>query len=223
MNLKAKWAGLPKWAKWAIIAGAVLMVTGGGYVAMTSVKVLRQGDSRWGDELLGLGTLTIKRAGCLLTSLTMATNSLNNQSLTPSNVNKILQERAAAWAGASSGMNRSNMILDVAVPALGMKIVQRLRKGSTPPPTVANIKAVADKALQSGTLAIVHVSKDGDDTGDHFVIVNGHNEKGYVISDPAFGTTIQLDDNFTGKTKKGTVYRPVGIISLVSAAPAKVA
>ncbi len=199
------------------------MVTGGGYVAMTSVKVLRQGDSRWGDELLGLGTLTIKRAGCLLTSLTMATNSLNNQSLTPSNVNKILQERAAAWAGASSGMNRSNMILDVAVPALGMKIVQRLRKGSTPPPTVANIKAVADKALQSGTLAIVHVSKDGDDTGDHFVIVNGHNEKGYVISDPAFGTTIQLDDNFTGKTKKGTVYRPVGIISLVSAAPAKVA
>ena len=198
------------------------MATGGGYVAMTAVKVLRQGDPRWGDELLGPGTLTIRGHGCLLTSLTMAVNALNDQSLTPSQVNKILQGRPSAWVGPGQKLNRSNLILDFAVPALGMKIVQRLRKGSTVPPTVSNIKAVADKALQSGALAIVHVSKDGDDTGDHFVIVNGHNEKGYVISDPAFGTTLQLDDNFTGKTKKGTTYRPVGIISLVSAAPVKV-
>jgi hypothetical protein len=42
-------------------------------------------------------------------------------------------------------------------------------------------------------------------------------------TNPAFGKQIQLDDNFVGTTPKGTVYRPVGIISLISASPIKVA
>lgn len=197
------------------------MVGGGGYVALTSVKAFWQGDKRWGSDILGPGTKTIGNSGCLLTSLTMATNSLNGQSLTPGDANKILTGRPSAWVAASSGMNRSNMVLPEAAAGLGLKVVTRLRKvtPAAPPPSVSDIKAVADAALKSGSVAIVHVSKDGDDTGDHFVLVNGHNEKGYVITDPAYGRTVQLDNNFVGKPQtdgKGPTYHPVGIASLVS-------
>lgn len=223
-GIKSKWASLPKWAKWTIIAGVVLMGVGGGYVAMTSVKGLYQGDSRWGGNIMGPGSLSIGRAGCLLTSLTMATNSLNGQSITPADANVILSARPSAWADPSSGLNRSNLILPEAAAGLGMKVVTRLRKVTpkSPPPSVSSIKAVADAALKSGSVAIVHVSKDGDDTGDHFVLVNGHNEKGYVITDPSYGRAVQLDDNFIGRPKaNGPVYHPVGIASLVSTSAKK--
>ena len=212
-RVASKWSSLPKWMKWAIIAGAVVVVTG-TYTALISVKPFFQGDKRWGGDPLGKGTLTISRAGCLLTSLTRAVNSLLGQSLTPGDVNKILQGRDNAWAPASSGMNRSNMVLDNAVPAVGLRIVERLRNSFH---KVSDIKRVVDQALQAGNVAIVHMTKDGDASGDHFVLVNGHNAQGYVITDPSYGKALQLDHNLSGKVgSKGVMYQPVGVAHLAS-------
>ena len=185
-TIKGKWRNLPRWAKWLIIGGAVLAVVGGAALGMKVGTIYWQGDPRWGKRFLGNSSTTIGRAGCLLTTLVMASNTLLGDDLTPDAGNVLVTD-----AGGFSG---ANLILEKAAAAFGLRAPDkdRIRKGS-----VVQMRAKIDDALRRGGFAIVHVDKDDNDvtkTGDHFVLIHSKSANGvYAAADSAPGKDTMID------------------------------
>ncbi len=207
--------GLTTWQKVAVVGGglwAVSLFVGGGVIVSKGVRGLIQNDKDWGPNQLGFGKSTIGRGGCLITALTMAANAILGRALSPVDVNQI-GRNVGAFAPNSSDVDPAAL-----ARALGMKITERIRNT---PSDVAGMIRVVDEALKAGGLAVVHVDHEGDQDGDHFVLVNGRTSSGYTAVDPVSGKTIPLTSGLRGPSKWGGTtknYVPMGAFSLLRAA-----
>jgi len=199
-TVKKKWAGLPRWAKWLVVGVGVLAL-GGGAAGLT-VSALKQGNPLWSSKQLGTGSLTIGRAGCFLTALTIVANRLAGKVLTPDVANDII-------VGAN-GFAGSNLNFVVAAQALGVRASEsdRIRTGAG---TFSAIKNAVDRTLDRGGLPIVHVDRTRDATGDHFIVIHQRLTDGsYKAMDPANGKDITLSSALTGMSDSKT-YQVVGV------------
>jgi hypothetical protein len=207
-----------------VVVGAV--AAGGAVVAYAAVNAFWQGDKRWGWMTLGFGSSTIHGGGCLLTLFTMAANTLLKKSLTPDVTNELLKMAGAFYVG-DDGKGTSLLVSEKAAPALGLKMLGRVRQETdargnvVSTPTLAEIRAVVDKALRARGLAVLHVNHDGGIKGQHFVLVNGRKRDGsYTAADPAPGKEVPLTAALGGKVSWGGPspldYRPVGAFGLVA-------
>lgn len=207
------------------VLGAAVVV-GGAVAVSRAVEPFWQGASQWGGLKLGLGTSTISAGGCLLTLFTMATNTLRRPAtkLTPDVVNELLKDARAFFVDAN-GVGTSNLIVEAAAPALGLKLRGRVRQDFNArgelvqQPTLQEIRAVVDGALNAGGLAVVQVNHDGGVRGQHFVLVNGRKKDGsYTAADPAPGKVVPLDKSLGGQVRWGSKvlpYRAVAAFGLV--------
>lgn len=166
-----------QFTRWQAVAlVAVLALLGGGAVAF---RRLRQADPRWGSKLLGQSTsTTIARAGCLLTTLTMAHNAFYKASLTPDAANERIL-RAGGFQGPNllQGSNKPAQALGMVTPPEAKKL-----KGVD----YAALAQTVTEVLSRGGIPVIHVTHDGDLTGDHFLMITKRNPDGsFTAVDPA--------------------------------------
>ena len=147
-----------------------------------------QGDARWRHDLLGLGSSTMGKAGCLVTSLTLAAHWLGVKTpeFTPGDANQLLKKHVNCWNG-------SNLIMSLAAKPLGLSCPadKRLKAPFGDP----GLKKLLEETLKDGDAAIIHVSTDGDpkDGGEHFILAYQLTEAGEVLcADPALGASVSL-------------------------------
>ncbi len=166
---------------------------------------LAQNASAWGRKILGFGTATIGGAGCFLTVLTMAANTLKGRSMTPDTANDIVK--------AAGGFDGSLLILPTAARALGVVANESERIRNSP--NISSLRAKIDDTLARGGLAIVAVNKGvTTGTGDHFILVHSSSAEGYAGADPATGKDTILDGNLRGTAHWGSAavpYTGVGV------------
>lgn len=189
MKVVSWWLSLPTWQK-AASAGAVV---GGLYLLFSGMgkrigRYLVQ-NGPWGAMRLGNSptvTDTIGAKGCLLTSVTMAANTLTGSDWDPPDVNDILR------AGNGFSVGSPLMKLETAADLLHMSAPEseRLHPGAS----IAQLRSAIDRALSRGGLAIVNVDKAPyTGTGEHFILVHAKTSKGYEGADPATGKDTFLD------------------------------
>lgn len=160
----------------------------------TGVKKFRQGDSRWGKQLLGESTTgTIHGYGCAMTSLTMAATymgartkhwptNLKPSQLTPDVANNIIKKAGAYTKG-------SYMLWIVGgAKALGMDATDSgIGKEIKPTDSIK-----IDATLKTG-LVLAHVNYKKNWIGDHWILLTDKTSTGsYTAIDPAYGKNIQL-------------------------------
>lgn len=122
-------------------------------------SALYQSDRRWAGLLLGNGPSKIGRAGCVLTSLTMAARLLGARpDLLPPHANT-----ACLVAGAFTG---DNLIVPLAAKALGLTADHDAILGL---PGAAGLVDATRDALARG-LALLRIDVSGDDRGDHTIL-----------------------------------------------------
>lgn len=183
---------------------------------MSFEGLLRQNDPRWGSHQLGKGTLTIGKAGCLLTCLVMAANRLRSESKTPL--------EADALCTAAGAFNGSLIVVPKAAEVLGLRAPDAARVRAKPGDL--HLTATIRDTLQQDGLAIVHVDHDsklplGDPEGDHFVLAfrvvkPDIGPEHYECVDPAPGAVVWLDTtSCEGTSKWGKQfkqYKATGVI-----------
>lgn len=184
----------------------VLVLLGAIMSSAGTVVVLKQ-NGPWGK--FKIGNTTLAGAGCLITVFTIAVNALTGRTLTPDQTATLLAQKGGI---SSSGA----ATLDKVTKELGVKIVNRIDHASP-----REIGEVVDQALANNSYAIVHVDKDGNETGDHFVVITERTASGYKAADPAPGKFITLDQNFRGQSNWGNqgikTYAGVGVRAVVRA------
>jgi hypothetical protein len=166
----------------------------------------------WGE--LPLGTKTVSKIGCAMTSVTMALCGITAQTFTP--------DEMLSFMKANKGFGPGGDILD-------WNLMGKLVK---PPVTVKRVFGFKadkiDQELDAGRPVLVHVDyydraadgsviKEHDGEGDHwFLITSRTADKHYQAHDPAGGRMITLHRMGDGRleadiaTKFGTKYRTVG-------------
>jgi peptidoglycan hydrolase-like protein with peptidoglycan-binding domain len=166
------------------------------------VVPMNQGDY---PQLLGDGNRTIRRAGCFLTSMAMASSRITGDTtLTPG----VANERVKA-AGGFSG---SNLIDTVAADALGMRLTDR--RGITRANNTELTQRL-DASLEAGRPVVAGVNHtDGRSSSrasaaDHFITIVARNADGsYTAIDPNGGREITLtvgaDQRLHGRSPSGT-------------------
>lgn len=169
-----------------------------------SIRNFWQGDKPWGPVLLGNSNKTnISQAGCLLTSLTMATNFFNKTSYIPSRTNTICQN-AQVFDGA-------NLLTAQAATTLNMTTSTVIKN------SISAMKDAVDLTLNNGGLAILHVefNPQNGNTGDHFILIHSRKDGVYIASDPAYGTYVNLLANLSGDTTDShshvKLYKPISV------------
>lgn len=184
---------LPRWAKWLLVAGGLLVIVGG---VTYKLNYFAQADKRWGKMLLGFSPDgTIGKYGCFLTALTMALSKLKGVVYTPAQMNDIVKKAGGFSAGTA------NLNLPVAAAAVGLKAPnnERLRVNSNvnpvQVPTVTAMRGLIESTLARGGTPIVHVDKDytPDFLGDHFIVIHKKEDNRYVAADPATGRDMFLN------------------------------
>ena len=165
-------------------AGAALAIanTFGGGAAL--VKPLAQGDPRWASLAVGFSQQRCALVGCVLTTLTMATNALRGTNLTPPEVNEIVKRFPNGFSSSGSGV-ALNLGAGPAAHAVGLEIGVRLQEGSS----IADVQRVTTAAIAGGGLAAVRViydEHDGKPSG-HTVLCFGSGPEGLLCADPANG------------------------------------
>jgi Rod binding domain-containing protein len=167
---------------WTPIAGAPQDDTG--------VIPLAQADS---NATLGTGPKTIRQAGCLLTSMTMVSNTLTGARNGVDAANQIVTT--------SGGFDGNNMKVDVAAQALGLQLGSRSAfTGDT---------SAIDASLARGRPVVVGVDfKDGSSSSlgrtDHFLVVTGRAPGGgYTAVDAANGRSLAFARDGQGALRAG--------------------
>lgn len=130
------------------------------------MRVLWQGDPRWGKALLGDGTSTIGKAGCVLTSLVEAARRIGGR---PDMSIPMLNELATN-AGVFSG---SELVVAEAAQLVGLDAGPRIDAA----PGDQRLRAAIEHALsRPDGGAIVRVDHNGDGKGDHTIFAYGWHE-----------------------------------------------
>ena len=192
--------GLPRGAtidmalqrSWRPVAGSPLGDTG--------VIPLAQANS---NAVLGEGPKTIRQVGCLLTSLTMVSNTLTSHRRSVEEANGVVTS--------AGGFRGVNMRFGPASEALGLRTTAR---GAFDGDTGA-----IDAALASGKPVVVGVDfKEGSSSAlggtDHFLVITGKNPAGsYTGIDAANGKPLTLSRDEAGELRAGR-YRLSEFITL---------
>lgn len=151
------------------------------------------------NEKLGAGNLTIRKAGCFLTSLTMAATKITGQTdLDPAKASRLIKDKG--------GFVGSNLRSDRAADALGMKIVSR---SAISPSNASKKLTEVDQSLADGRPVVAGVDyKTGQSSAfskaDHFITIVGKNADGtYKAIDPAGGKEITLTRGSDGMLRGG--------------------
>ena len=146
--------------------------------------IIKQNAAPHGDHRLGRGTRTIGQAGCLLSCITMAARVVGGRAGLD-----VLDAHTAI--DARSGFAGSGLILDVALPTLGIEKVER---GAF---ELDDVRA----DLLAGRPVVVGVdyregASSGMSSADHFVLAVGFIEDMMVptlqVADPAYGRIVML-------------------------------
>ena len=186
------------------------------------VRNFWQSAKPWGKETLGFSSNTIGRAGCLLTVLTIATNSLKKEQFNPKQTNIIVRDR-----GGFDGNKLDNLLTSKAATILGLTTKDKV-KGS-----LSSMKNAVDITLQNGGMAILHMDFKGkipgspsDGVGDHFILIHSRKSGIYEAADPAYGVSVNILSNLNGDTSstKSNVkfYKPISVTPIFKAWQKKV-
>ena len=125
----------------------------------------RQGDPRWGKEILGFGPNTIAAAGCLMTSVTsmVAGEGVQISGVVPT------PDVMNNWLKGNNGFVSGDLFVWAAVEPLGFNFLGFV----TAKDDVVN-------SLNQGHLVILNVMKGG-----HYVLALSDTGSGYSVMDPA--------------------------------------
>lgn len=212
---------LPAAAQQALADGRVVGLEQGGSIEMalqrswkpvtgqptgdTGVVPLAQAAS---NAVLGEGPKTIRQVGCLLTSLTMVSNTLTNARRTVEEANDVVT--------AAGGFRGVDMRFGPASERLGLRTTARgAFDGNTQP---------IDRALNTGKPVIAGVDfKDGSSSAlggtDHFLVLTGRTaDGGYTAIDAANGKPLTFTRDETGALRAGR-YRLSEFITLEPRSP----
>jgi hypothetical protein len=142
------------------------------------------------NEQLGNGGSSIRRAGCYLTAMTMASTRITgNMSLNPSVANDLVRR--------GGGFSGSSLVVDNAARSLGMRVLSR---GA---PSMSRL----DQSLDAGRPVVAGVdykagSSSARSNADHFITITGRNADGsYSAIDPAGGRAITLHPTGDGRLR----------------------
>lgn len=174
-----------------------------GAVGSSNVRPLAQGDSRWGNLLVGNGSSPYKATGCVVTCVTMVVNALTGASLTPDHLRPGIMLTSAEYAGGA-------ILSEQAFARLGCVVRNRIRDSRD----VSAMCALIDDTLSKGGLAVVRVDYDLSTPEDnHSVVCFAHDGTGYKCADPANGSIITLSHSLflqkPSKTYNATGVQPV--------------
>jgi hypothetical protein len=166
----------------------------------TGVIPLAQANS---NAVLGEGPKTIRQVGCLLTSLTMVSNTLTSHRRSVEEANGVVTS--------AGGFRGVNMRFGPASEALGLRTTARgAFEGDT---------GAIDAALARGKPVIVGVDfKEGSSSAlggtDHFLVITGKNPAGsYTGIDAANGKPLTFSRDAAGELRAGR-YRLSEFITL---------
>ena len=167
----------------------------------------RQGDPRWGAEILGYGPSTIAGSGCMLVCLCEAARELTGVEMLP----PMLNRRGIA----ESAFLHSSALTGKLAALAGLQAGDKINAAE---PSL--LRGAIGEAFRTGGLAILHVDHSGDAFGDHFVLAlreeyDASGFKRITYADPATGREAQLDAvSLEGVTTWGTrvkTYRVRGV------------
>jgi len=162
-------------------------------------------ETPWTPNLIGNSRVTFGAAGCLLTCLTISSNTLLGTNLNPGQVNVIATRAGAIDSGGNTIVVTAASALKLNAP-LDKKVVGG---------TLEQIRKVVDTTLEAGGLVMLHVDLTGDISGDHFILIHSRQKDTYIASDPALGASITLSNNLTADTRWGNSlkhYRPISAV-----------
>jgi hypothetical protein len=193
-------SGLPRGATIDMALQRSWRPVAGNPLGDTGVIPLAQANS---NAVLGEGPNTIRQVGCLLTSLTMVSNTLTT--------NRRSVEEANDIVTSAGGFRGVNMRFGPASESLGLRTTAR---GAFDGDTSA-----IDAALAGGKPVIVGVDfKDGSSSAlggtDHFLVITGKNSEGsYTGIDAANGRPLTFSRTDAGELRAGR-YRLSEFITL---------
>ncbi len=125
----------------------------------------KQCDAKWASKVLGKGPATICKAGCLLSSVSMALAGLkikvNGKKANPETVNN--------WLKSHGGFVGGDEFVWAATDKLGLKFVKFDTAGN------------AHTHYDAGKHVILNV-----DAGHHYVLMTGHSGSTLKVNDPGF-------------------------------------
>lgn len=179
-------------------------------------RFLRQADAAWTKDQLGIGSSTIGRAGCLLTSLCIAAqqvrDGVDDAPILPDHANN-LARNAGAFVG-------SGLIVEKAAPLFGFSAPRIDRVDGDKARLRACLKDLF--GVPGGHMALLHVDRDegaanGDPEADHWILglrgemVDVYDEPmlprvswDIVCADPATGEECRINvDTLQGTTTWG--------------------
>jgi hypothetical protein len=120
---------------------------------------LRQADGQWSHLTLGSGKATIGQAGCTLTCLCEAVRLATGVAVTPAEANaKLLVSARKHFVG-------SGLIVHAAAKTMGIDAEPGKFVGS-----LQQLRSHIVTALQQGHYVLLHVDKDANGSGDHYVL-----------------------------------------------------
>ena len=142
----------------------------------------KQCDSRWGSEQLGTSSNTICKAGCLMSSISMALAGIG-KGYNPSSLN--------TWLKGHGGYVSGDLFVWGSVSSLGLSFVGKVGNGEI------------QSSLNAGHVVVVNVHN-----GAHWVLVTGMSGSTLSVNDPGYSTTsYTLSEIVAGQTG---VYRVSG-------------
>jgi GH25 family lysozyme M1 (1,4-beta-N-acetylmuramidase) len=158
------------------------------------VPLLSQKDSRWASDKLGTSPVTIGSYGCLITAVAMVCNYYGHDT-DPGRINKALID--------VNGYANDNLLKFAAVEVIYPDItVDWDNYLSNPEP------ARIDAVLKQGIPVIVQVDYNTATPAleQHWVLIVGKDDKGYLIADPINGQLVYLS-RYADKPYRMVVYK----------------
>lgn len=128
-----------------------------------SYPTYKQCDSRWGSEQLGTSSNTICKAGCLMSSVSMALAGIG-KSYNPGSLN--------TWLKGHGGYVSGDLFVWGSVNSLGLSYVGKVANG--------NIEA----SLKANEVVILNVHQ-----GAHWVLATSMSGSTISVNDPGYATT----------------------------------
>jgi len=154
-----------------VILVALLLVI----AASRTYPLYKQCDSRWANEQLGTSSNTICKAGCLMSSVSMALAGVG-KNYNPSSLN--------AWLKGHGGYVSGDLFVWGSVNSLGLSYVGK----------IAN--SAIGSNLDANNVVILNVHNGG-----HWVLATGHSGNSIHVNDPGYSTTAyDLSEIVAGQT-----------------------
>lgn len=160
------------------------------------INLMSQKDSRWASNKLGTSSVTIGSYGCLITSVAMVCDYYGKKT-NPAKINQALID--------VNGYANENLLIFDKVETIYPDIVVDWEYFLSSPPT-----SMIDQALKNDIPVIIQVDYNTNtpELEQHWVVVVGKDDKGYLIADPIDGQIVYLS-RYANKPFRMVVYKKV--------------